>query len=112
MKTKFLDILGVSAAFLCLIHCIVFPLLMIVPLGMSHNAYIDLFFLMIGAVLVYRITRKPINRWIKLLFWVSVSLIALSVALDLFFHLHSEIILIGAVGLIVAHLLNFKYHRH
>ena len=58
MKSKILDAVGISAAVLCLIHCIVFPLLLIVPLGISHNPYIDLVFLFIGAVVVFRITKK------------------------------------------------------
>ncbi len=58
MKTKIIDILGASAAIICLIHCVAFPLLMIVPLGISHNAYIDLFFFIIGTAIVFRITKK------------------------------------------------------
>ncbi|MDN5479404.1 MAG: MerC family mercury resistance protein, partial [Chryseobacterium sp.] len=50
MKSKILDAVGISAAVLCLIHCIAFPLLMIIPLGISHNPYIDMAFLVIGAV--------------------------------------------------------------
>jgi|GEM_PF-5601353 len=45
MKSKILDAVGISAAVLCLIHCIAFPLLMIMPLGISHNPFIDLTFL-------------------------------------------------------------------
>lgn len=58
MKSKILDAVGISAAVLCLIHCIVFPLLMIIPLGISHNPYIDLAFLIIGAIVVFNVTKK------------------------------------------------------
>ncbi len=112
MKTKILDILGASAAFICLIHCVAFPLLMVVPLGISHNAYIDLFFFIIGTIIVFWITKKVENRKLRLLFWASILTIGISVGLDLVFHFHSELILIGAFGLITAHLLNFKNHIH
>ncbi|MDR6458124.1 hypothetical protein J2786_001217 [Chryseobacterium vietnamense] len=112
MKSKILDAVGISAAVLCLIHCIVFPLLLIVPLGISHNPYIDLAFLFIGAVVVYRITKKMENRWLKFLFWISLSLIFISILTDFLFEVHLPLIYIGAAGLITGHIINFKNHKH
>ncbi|MEC3877381.1 MerC domain-containing protein [Chryseobacterium salviniae] len=112
MKTKILDILGASAALLCLIHCIAFPVLMIVPFGISHNAFIDLFFFVIGVFIVFRITKKTKSITLRILFWSSILLIGISVGLDFMFHIHSELILAGAAGLITAHILNFKNHKH
>ncbi|HCR76286.1 MAG TPA: MerC mercury resistance protein, partial [Chryseobacterium sp.] len=65
----------------------------------------------IGTAIVFRITKKAENRWLRLLFWASVITIGISVGLDLMFHLHSELILVGALGLISAHLLNFRNHK-
>lgn len=112
MKTKILDYIGVLAAVLCLIHCVVFPLLLIVPLGISHNPLIDLMFMLIGAVVVFRITKSVSSYWLKGLFWSSIVLIALSVGLEFIFHIHFELIYIGALGLITAHLIHFKNHGH
>ncbi|WP_294204773.1 MerC domain-containing protein [uncultured Chryseobacterium sp.] len=112
MKNKILDALGISAAVLCLIHCIIFPLLMVIPLGISHNPYIDLFFLVTGAVVVLRIIRKVHNKNLRLLFWLSLLLIAVSVFADLLFEVHLPLIYIGAAGLITAHIINFRSHHH
>ncbi|MGE8554938.1 MAG: MerC domain-containing protein [Chryseobacterium jejuense] len=112
MKSKILDAVGISAAVLCLIHCIVFPLLLIIPIGISHNPYVDLGFLAIGTLVVYRLTKKITNRRLKFLFWVSIGLIAVSVAADFIFEVHLPLIYIGAAGLITAHLINFKNHKH
>lgn len=112
MKSKILDAVGISAAVLCLIHCIVFPLLLIVPLGISHDPYIDLVFLFIGAVVVFRITKKMENRWLKFLFWISLSLIFISILTDFLFEVHLSLIYIGAIGLITGHIINFKNHKH
>jgi hypothetical protein len=112
MKSKILDAVEISAAVLCLIHCIVFPLLLIVPLGISHNPYIDLTFLCIGAVVVFRVTKKMESRWLKFLFWISVSLIFISVLTDLIFEIHIPLIYVGAAGLIAGHIINFKNHKH
>jgi len=112
MKSKILDAVGISAAVLCLIHCIAFPLLMIIPLGISHNPFIDLTFLIIGGVVVYRITKNmPWNR-LKFLFWISIALIAVSVLTDLIFELHIPLIYAGAAGLITGHIINFRNHKH
>ncbi|MGK6341017.1 MerC domain-containing protein [Chryseobacterium sp. DT-3] len=112
MKSKILDAVGISAAVLCLIHCIVFPLLMIIPLGISHNPYIDLAFLIIGAVVVYRVTKNIASRWLKFLFWISIILISVSVLADLIFETHIPLIYAGAAGLITGHIVNFKNHKH
>ncbi|WES98982.1 MerC domain-containing protein [Chryseobacterium arthrosphaerae] len=112
MKSKILDAVGISAAVLCLIHCIVFPLLMIIPLGISHNPYIDLAFLIIGAIVVFNVTKKTKNRKLKLLFWLSITLIFISVMADLIFEIHLPLIYVGAAGLITGHIINFKNHQH
>ncbi|EFK34595.1 MerC mercury resistance protein [Chryseobacterium gleum] len=112
MKSKILDAVGISAAVLCLIHCIVFPLLLIVPLGISHNPYIDLAFLFIGAVVVFRITKKMESRWLKFLFRISLSLIFISILTDLLYEVHLPLIYVGATGLITGHIINFKNHKH
>ena len=112
MKTKSIDLLGISAASLCLIHCVVFPLLLIVPMGIAHNAYIDLAFLIVGALAVYRAARQTEIKWLPYLLWTAIAMIAVSVLFDLLFHIHSPLIYIGAVGLISGHLLNFRHHKH
>ena len=112
MKSKILDTIGISAAVLCLIHCIIFPLLMVIPLGISHNPYIDLAFLLVGAVVVFRITQQISSRWLKLLFWISISLLFISVLTDLIFEVHIPLIYVGAAGLITGHIINFKNHKH
>ncbi|SMC35083.1 MerC domain-containing protein [Chryseobacterium sp. YR221] len=112
MKSKILDAVGISAAVLCLIHCIVFPLLMIIPLGISHNPYIDLAFLIIGALVVFRIMRQITNRRLKFLFWASILLISISVLADFIFEIHIPLIYVGAAGLITGHIINFKNHKH
>lgn|SRR5690606_2541232 len=112
MKTKNLDLFGLSAAGLCLIHCLVFPLLMIVPFGIAHNVYIDLFFFLVGMFVVYRITRYMKITWLKYLFWTSILMIGVSVLLDLTYHMHLPLMYIGVITLVLAHIINFKNHSH
>ncbi|WP_394365431.1 MerC domain-containing protein [Niabella yanshanensis] len=106
------DLLGISAAVLCLIHCLLFPVLMLIPFGFAHDAYIDLGFLLIGTAVVYNVTRNISSKSLKIAFWLAIGLISISVLLHLLFHIHSPLIYVGAVVLITAHLINFKNHRH
>lgn len=105
------DVIGMSAAFLCMVHCVVFPLLIFIPIGISHNPYIDLGFLFIGMWSVYKTTKKSHLLLAKCILWGSLGLISFSVAYDLLYHWHSPAIYIGAFGLIIGHILNFNGHK-
>ena len=111
IATKAYDILGISSATLCLIHCIVFPLLTVIPLGLSHNPYIDLLFALLGLLVVLRVV-KTASKNVKTLLLVSVSLILLGVAMDILFHFHSNLIFIGGIGMIIGHAINFRNYKN
>ncbi|HCQ14243.1 MerC domain-containing protein [Flavobacterium sp.] len=109
---KTLDFIGVSSATLCLIHCLVFPLITVIPIGFSHNHWVDLVFALIGLFAVIKILKTNTSIYIKFLLLISIVLIFSSIFITLFFHHHSVLLYIGGVGMIVGHLLNFKTHRH
>lgn len=112
MKTKTFNLIGISTATICLIHCLLFPLLIVIPLGISHNPYIDLGFALIGLLAVYSVQKNhAIDKKVKWILWSSIALVFLSVFLDLFFHIHSVLIYIGALGLISGHILNYRNHK-
>lgn len=106
-KNKAFDLLGISSAGICLIHCLIFPLITIIPLGLSHNHYIDLVFAFIGLFAILRIKKLSQNKHIKYILWTSISLIFISIMIDISFHIHSPLIYFGAIGLIAGHLLNY-----
>lgn len=108
MKSKSLDLLGISAAAICLIHCLLIPVFFIIPFESGHDAWIDLVFLIIGLNVVYKVTKKTTSLPLKVLLWGSVLTIAISITLDLVFDVHSPLMYAGAAGLIVGHLINYK----
>jgi len=112
MKTKKMDILGISAATLCLIHCLAFPLLMVFPILWENHGIIDLAFALVGLFAVYKVTKNHQKNYIYYLLWTSIGVILLAVLLDLVAHIHTPLIYIGAAGLITGHILNFKNHKH
>lgn len=112
MKKRTYDVLGIFSASLCLIHCVAFPLLLFIPLSVSHNAFIDLVFLLLGIWSAYKVTRCNVPLFLKYLIWISIILIFLSVLFDLLYHIHTLLVHIGAIGLIIAHIVNYKHHNH
>lgn len=110
--TNTLDYIGISSATLCLVHCLVFPLLSIVPIGFSHNHWVDLIFATIGLFAVVKIIKTNTFLYIKLILSFSIILIFISIFVTILFHVHSNILYFGGVGMIIGHILNFKQHQH
>jgi drug/metabolite transporter (DMT)-like permease len=108
--TPFYDILGISSATVCLVHCLVFPLLTILPLGLSHNPFIDLIFAMIGLFAIFKIIKKS-DLLVSAILIISMILIWISVLADLFLEIHLNLIFIGGLGMIIGHFLNYKLHK-
>lgn len=56
--TRLYDILGISSASICLVHCLIFPLLTILPIGLIRNHFIDLIFATIGLFAIVKIVKN------------------------------------------------------
>lgn len=108
MKYKTYDLLGASAATLCLIHCLIFPVLVIIPIGISHSPYIDFAFWVIGSILAFKVCKKEKSKPISILFVVSLLAILTSIVIDFVFHIHLLLIYFGSVGLIIGHIVNHR----
>ncbi|KQW96168.1 MerC family mercury resistance protein [Flavobacterium sp. Root420] len=109
--TPFYDILGISSATICLVHCLVFPFLTILPLGLSHNPFIDLLFATIGLFVIIKIIKKS-RLLITSILVVSMALIWISVLSEIILDIHLDLIFIGGIGMIIGHLLNYKLHKN
>ena len=108
--TSIYDILGISSATICLVHCLVFPLLTILPLGLSHNPIIDLLFAGIGLFAIFKIIKKT-NLLVSGVLIISMSLIWISILTEIFLDIHLDLIFIGGIGMIIGHFLNYKSHK-
>ena len=110
--TPIYDILGISTATLCLIHCIIFPLLTLLPFAVFHNEWVDTAFACIGMFVVSKILMSNASLKVKIILGVSILFIVVSVILELLFNFNSYLLYIGGVGMIVGHILNYKNHKH
>lgn len=106
------DILGISTTTICLVHCVVFPLIAIIPLGLDENIWVDVVFGTIGLFIVLKILLSKTSQKIKLLLGCSITLIWISIIIHIFFHIHSYLIFIGGFGMIIGHYINYKLHRY
>jgi predicted membrane channel-forming protein YqfA (hemolysin III family) len=112
MRARKLDLIGAGAALVCLIHCLFLPLLLTIQLGLWHNAYVDLGFFFLGALVVFRVTKSSEPRWLRYMFWVGIGCIGISILLDLLLEAHSPLMYLGALLLITANLINIFTHKH
>jgi hypothetical protein len=105
------DVLGISSASICLVHCIVFPLLSVLPLGITHNPWIDVFFFGIASVLIFSILKGSGPFYIKMTLLFSLFLVFNGMLLDFALHQETYLVPIGGIGLIVGHMLHFLSHQ-
>jgi MerC mercury resistance protein len=108
--TSLYDILGISSATICLLHCLVFPLLTVLPLGISHNSFIDLIFAIIGVFAILKSIKKS-NLLVISIMIISMALIWMNVLSELFLDIHLDLIFPGGIGMILGHSLNYKSHK-
>ncbi len=108
MKKLQIDLLGISSATICLIHCIAFPLFSFLSFGFSDHYIIDTFFATIGFFVVSRILRSDASKIVKLILGISILLVIVSILLEIVFNIHTGLLLVGGLGMIIGHYLNFK----
>ena len=118
--TKKSDSIGAFASGLCLIHCIVTPLIfMIQPLSVHADTApiwwksLDYIFLLISFFAVYWSAKNTSKSWVKYALWASWALLTAAIVnekLELF-HLGELVVYIPAVSLIGLHIYNRRYHH-
>ena len=110
-STSVLDILGLSSATICLAHCLIFPLLTILPFTFIHNHWIDTAFACVGIFVVSKIILGNALYKVKIILGCSIILIVLGVVLESIFDKDYWLILIGGIGMVIGHIINFKSHK-
>ena len=96
------DFLGVASSALCMVHCAVMPLVVVV----AGWANLDYFFVFMSLIAVFWATRTITDSKKKMLFWLSwlifaIGLMGENIGIGFLGY-------IGSVGLIVLHFLNIR----
>jgi hypothetical protein len=112
------DTFGAFASSLCLVHCIVTPILFAIqPIAAQTEGApiwwksLDYIFLIISFFAVLWSAKNTSKTWMKYALWISWLLLTLAIVnekLELF-HLGELVVYIPAVSLIGLHLYNRKY---
>nr|WP_315223493.1 MerC domain-containing protein [uncultured Flavobacterium sp.] len=105
------DLLGISSATICLVHCLIFPLLSMLPLGLTHNPFIDLVCAAIGLFAILKSIKKS-NLLVATVLIISMTAIVISILYEIFFDVHLKLIYWGGIGMIIGHFLNYKSHSN
>lgn len=112
------DIFGAAASTICLIHCLITPLIFVAQTcsktccstAPTWWKMVDLLFLVISFFAVYRSTTLTTKPWLKVSFWgswIGLALLIINDNLNLF-QLAHESVYLPSLGLIILHLYNRK----
>lgn len=113
------DIVGSISSGLCLIHCLATPFLFAGHLGLNIGDHIqssswktlDLVFIAVSLLAIYRSSRNTTKKWIPCALWLSWSLLAMIVINEKLevFEIPEIVIFFPSIALILLHIYNRKY---
>ena len=118
------NLVGIIASTLCLIHCLLTPVIFIAQAGLAHHEHehghahgpewwglIDVFFLVISFIAVYRSSLLNTKVWVSYALWFSWIALAFIIFNEKlgFLHLPELLILIPTISLIGLHIYSQKY---
>lgn len=105
------DVVGIIASSICIIHCVLTPLIVIVFSEVIKEKYelLNYFFLLISlvsVVLSVRSSKHPLLKGLLIYFWIQLSLGLFLEDTNIIF---SILMYFSAIGLIGTHVLNIKH---
>jgi hypothetical protein len=109
---KIYDFIGISSASLCLLHCLLVPIVSLLPISFFDSVWIDILFCCIAMLATSKIIINKSTKSVKLILGLSITIVLISVVIEIIFHTHFEGMLIGGIGLIIGHFLNYKSHQN
>lgn len=121
MKFDFLDkkadYLGIAGSVLCIVHCLLTPVLIMTSTLMKDTFVrtsvlgLDYIFIGVNIIAVYFATRHATSPAIKLALWGFLTLFAGALLLENTSRLFEYLTYVASVGLVLTHLLNLRQHR-
>lgn len=118
MKQKFAnfrsDYIGMVSAILCLIHCIILPVIFALrAVDFEHDVEghfkWDYLFLALSFYAVYHSAKHSPSPLIKMLFWANFSVLTLCIFLENISEAFEYMIILASIGLVVVHFINIRH---
>lgn len=111
------DYIGITGSVLCIIHCLITPILLVTSSALQHSAlrigYLSLDYVFIGVniIAVYFATRHYAPLLIKRSLWGFLGLFSIALLLEDTAPAFQYIAYAASAGLVITHLLNIRQHR-
>ncbi len=107
------DRVGIIASVVCLVHCLIFPVLVLLRIPLSewlHEFWhaLEYLFLLVSFAAVYFSARSTAKPWMRYFLWVSFFALAASILLKHYEDVFDTMAIVAAVILIVAHIVNIR----
>ncbi|MCU0392616.1 MAG: MerC domain-containing protein [Thermoflexibacter sp.] len=111
------DYLGMLSAGLCLIHCVLLPIVFAWrAVNFEHDVEgifkWDYIFLVISFYAVYQAAKTTISPIIRWALWASFILLTTSIILESYAEVFEYIIIFASVCLVIIHFFNLRYCQH
>ncbi len=116
IKNKWADWLGILSASLCIIHCLILPLVLVAGI-VNKSSYpewewLDFLFILLAWIGVYGASRHHRASSINRALWANVLVFSFSILLHDYFSWALYVSLASSLFMIVLHALRFrKFHR-
>lgn len=121
MKIDFLnkkaDYIGIAGSVLCIIHCLVTPVLILTSTLVRHDTLrlgflsLDYIFIAVNIVAVYFATRHATSPGIKRALWGFLAVFATALLLEPVSIAFAYLAYAASAGLVLTHLTNLRQHR-
>nr|WKN34909.1 MerC domain-containing protein [Tunicatimonas sp. TK19036] len=112
MKSRQADILGMLSAILCIIHCLLVPVLLIAGLASGSFAglweYLDWVFIVLAWTAVYSATRHETNRRLAHFMWGTVCVFSITLLLHEYWILALYLSMASSAVLASLHFIHFQ----
>ena len=111
------DYLGIVGSVLCIVHCLVTPVLIMTSTLLKNDLVrtsfvgLDYIFIGVNAVAVYFATRHATSPVIKTALWGFLGLFSVALLLESNSRLFEYLTYAASAGLVVTHVLNLRQHR-
>lgn len=112
VKAKYADLLGVVSSVICLLHCLLLPLLWVWLSSFTVESWhlLDYIFMAFAGIAVFFSARHAAFSYLKIGLWVSFIIFAVPLTLhDTLANAH-YFSLAGSMALILCHIVNFRFH--
>lgn len=121
MKTDLLsrkaDYIGITGSVLCIIHCLVTPVLLMTT-SLLHDEHLrigflslDYLFIGVNVVAVYLATRHAVSLPIRRALWGFLTLFTIAMLLEDVGEIFQLTGYVASAGLVMTHLINIRQHR-